>query len=393
MFHLFKKVYIDFDDKINMSYDRVICSKKFGGLQDSNALSKVFYGELIASEKSIDNLIGEDKSFNSFLNLLETLNTRVDEQKSRVYIYCDKESYCKLAIMWIKIILPHSTEESSWKFFKSHIFKEINFANSRLSATTRFIKTTEEWMLLEAEFKEYWNSVLVDRNDRSAYNTLLENIITNMRIEFLLCSYLYDGRYAEEFAKAITPLVRKDLEKFLYEHKEIILVHFQRLQFQEMLGVVNGPYDFDNFYDMVDDPAPLIQVMFKPEIWGEAKSPMYTASSGGSIDLTGFTDKDIELLKEYSVITGKIWTDEQWYTVLRSEIDKFEYIKMFRDKEYLSVEDLETILSYEIHNINYAAGSFYSIDLRTVNTYFVDFILQNKDDKEKLKPYVFEITY
>jgi hypothetical protein len=393
MFHLFKKVYIDFDDKINMSYDRVICSEEFGGIEDSVDLSRVFYGERIATAKNIDELIGQDKPFESFLHLLETLNKRVDEYKSRVFIYCDKESYYKLAISWFKVILPHGDSNSAWKFFKSHIFKEKNFANSRLSATSRFTESAESWMLLEAEFKQYWDSISLVRDDKTAYTALLEDVAPSMRIEFLLCSYLYDGRYAEILAKAMTPLVRKDLEKFLYEHKEIILVHFQRPQFQEMLEVVNGPYDFDNFYDMVDDPAPLVQVMFKPDIWGSTKSTMSAPSASGTINLSAFTDEDIENLKKYSVITGKIWSDEQWYTVLRSEIDKFDYIKMLRDKEFLSVEDLETILSYEIHNINHAAGSFYSIDLRTVNTYFIDFILQHKDDKEKIKPYVFEITY
>lgn len=393
MFHLFKKVYVDFDDKINMSYDRVICSEQFGGTGDSTDLSRVFYGERIASEKTIDDLIGKNKPFETFLELLETLNTRVDDFKSRVFIYCDKKSYYKLSIMWMKIILPHGTEESAWKFFKAHIFKEKNFANSRVSATTRFTESAESWMLLEAEFKEYWSSIKLSRQKKTTYKDFLEQVATSMRIEFLLCGYLYDGRYADILAKAITPLVKKDLEKLLYEQKEIILVHFLRPEFQRLLQVKSGPYDFNNFYDMVDDESPLVRIMFDPKIWGNTKSCLYTASSNGKINLSAFTDDDIQNLKDYSEAAGKVWSDEQWYNVTSSEVDKFDFIKMFRDKDQLSVEDLDTILDYEIYNTTHAAGSFHSAALRTVNTYFVDYVLQNKDNKDKLKPYVFEITY
>jgi hypothetical protein len=385
-----------------MSYDRVICSKDFGGNKDSIDLSKVFYGELIASEKSIEDLIGKDKKFTSFLKLLEELNTKVDDTNSRVFIYCDKESYYKLAIKWLKIILPNCNDESAWKFFKSHVFKEKNFVNSRMSATSAFAEHVDEWLILEEQFKAYWAEEKVTSTIRKTYADFVNTIKDNIRVEFLLAAYLHDKSYGEILAKAISPLVKKDLEKFLYEHKEIILVHFQRPVFQQLLEVQNGPYTFDNFYDMVNDPAPLVQLMFKPEIWGETRSSMYAPSARGTIDYAGFTDENIENLKVYSKLTGQIWSDELWYTNLktnkeytqaymRSEIDKFEFIKFFRDKDTLTVEELDQILEYEIYHQYHAAGSFYAIDLRTVNTYFVDFLLMNHDKPESLKPYTIKI--
>lgn len=402
MFHLFKKVYIDFDDKINMSYDRIICSSEYGGKKDSVDLSKVFYGELIASEKSVDELIGSKKTFQSFASLLELVNNRVDQYGSRVFIYCDKESYYKLAIKWMKIILPNCDDDSAWKFFKSHIFKEKNFVNSRLSASARFAEGSDLWLNAESQFKSYWDQEKIDDETRKTYSTILNAVKENIRIEFLLASYLYDKSNADILCKAMSPLIKKDLEKFLYEHKEIILVHFQRPVFQKLLDVQKGPYTFDNFYDMIDDPAPLVKLMFKPEIWGDTRSSMYAPSSSGSINFSALTDEDIENLKVYSKITGQIWSDELWYTNLRtnaqytqayqrSEIDKFDFIKFFRNKEELSIEELDKILEYEIYHQYHAAGSFYSIDLRTVNTYFVDFLLMNHDKPEKIKPYALKI--
>lgn len=402
MFHLFKKVYLDFDDKISMSNDRIICSKEYGGLQDSADLSKAFYGKVIAKANSIDNLIGKDKQFTTFLNMMESLNDSVDTYGSSVFVYCDKESYYRFAIKWLKIILPSCDSNSAWKFFKSHIFKEKNFVNSRVSASSAFAENVNSWLILEAEFKQYWDECKITSTTRNNFAEFINKVKSNLRVEFLLAAYLYDKSYGELLAKAISPLVKKDLEKFLYEHKEIILVHFQRPVFQELLEVQNGPYTFENFYDMVDDPAPLVQLMFKPEIWGETRSSMYAPTSSGSVKLNGFTDEDIDNLKVYSKLTGQIWSDELWYTnqrsnaaytqaYMRSEIDKFEFIKFFRNKDELTIDELDQILEYEIYHQYHAAGSFYAIDLRTVNTYFVDFLLMNHDKPEVIKPYAIKI--
>lgn len=391
MFHLFKKVYLDFDDKINMSYDRVVCSKEFGALNNAVDLSKVFYGELISTVKSVDNLIGKNKPFANLIELFEELNTRCDKFNSPIYIYCDKESYIKFAAIWLRVLLPYCDSTHAWKFIKSHLFKEKNFVNSRLSASQRFCNNFKNWIMLEVEFKHYWDEASLTSAERLEYLPFLEKIKTNLRVEFLLAGYLYDKRYGSELAKCITPLIKKDLEKFLNEHKEIILVHFQRPIFQELLEVQNGPYTFDNFYDMIDDPAPCVQVMFKPEIWGENRSSMFAESSRGNITFSAFTDDDIENIKKFSIIAGKIWSDEEWYMTLRSEIDKFEFIKMLRHKDYFTAEDLDHIINYELYHQHHAAGSFYAIDIRTVNTYFIDHILMNHQDKSVLRPYVFEI--
>lgn len=425
MFHLFKKVYLDFDDKINMGHDRVICSKENGGNEIGVDLDRYFYGEQIATAKTVEELTTQ--KFKSTLELLQTLNERCDQYGKRVIVYCDQESYYRLAIEWLKVLLPNCDVHAGWTFFKSHIFKEKNFVNSRLSASTTTAQAADEWLMDKASFEQYWKETYVIDEHRKKYSKFLKSIMSSLKVEFLLAGYLYDKRYGEELAKAISPLVRKDLEKFLYEHKEIILVHFQSPVFQKLLGVQCGPYTYDNFYDMVYDPSPYCRLMFNPEIWGDTRTSMYAPTASSSINLSAFSLADIQRLKEYSIITGQVWSDELWYTqdrtnqkfqpltlvdykerfnfvtksraenkdyyqsYLRSEIDKFEFIKFFKTKNELTVEELEVILDYEIYHQYHAAGSFYAIDLRTVNTYFVDFALLNHENKEALKPYILDI--
>lgn len=382
MFHLFKKVYLDYDEKINMSYDRMICSERFGGIEIGHGVDKYFYGKVLASAKNT-------QEFGDFLDRLIQCNTALEEHDTSIFIYCDKESYYKLAITWMKVLLPSCTVAAGWKFFKSHVFKESNFVNSRLSGKGRMLKGENDWDFIEAEFKTYWSEISVTKGVRVKYNELLNHAINSLRIEFLLAGYLYDGRYAENVAAAMTPLVRKDLEKFLYEQKEYILVQFQNKNFQNALGVVNGPYDFSNFYDMVNDPSPLVEVMFRENIWGDVG--ISTASSKGTINFENITDEDIENLRAFSRAATTVWNESEWYTIERGENAKFDFIKMFRDKSVLNVEDLDTIIKYEIEQSTQNSGSFYAIDLRTVNTYFVDFLLQNSENKDALKPYAFDI--
>jgi len=396
MLHLFKKVYLDFDDKINMSYDRIICSKIYGNNTDSIELAKVFYGKRIASADSIDNLIGRNKSYNTFLDMLLQLDDFSDNDTGPIYIYCDKESYYTLAIKWLKVILPFADDVSAWKFFKSHIFKQQNFANSRLSSTFRFTRDNHTWLMEEARFYSIWRDQTLSVEERETFIPFLQKNKSKISVEFLLAGYLYDGRNGGALAESITPLVRKDLEKYLNEHKELILVHLQRTKLQEMLGVVNGPYTFDNFYDMPNDSSPLVNVLFKQDIWGDINVFIRRPSSNGSINLSAITDEDIENLKKCSeAATVAIFDVEggfkTTYNCIHAECDKFDFIKMFRTKDTLDVDDLNKIIDYELYHQKHSAGAFYAINLGTVNTYFVDFLLNSKENTGALRPYIFEM--
>lgn len=410
MFHLFGKVYIDIDIMVDPDKDRVLCTEAYAEYVGSGK------GRLLATAKTVEQLLEK----NSFLDILQLVNS----VGSNVHIYCDRPAYYEFVSRWFKILIPNCNKEQAWKFLKSHIFKEKNFLKIPHTTHNMLFKQSDIWLMEQTRFEHIWDKV--DVGDPSQYTDFLRSVSNSLRVEFLLASYLYDNRLGEQLAHAISPLVRKDLEKFLYEHKEIILVHFQRPIFQKLLGVKNGPYTFDNFYDMMDDPSPYCELMFRDSIWGDTRTTMYAPSSRSSINLSGFEEEDIDRLKEYSIITGQVWSDELWYTqsrlnstfmpvdfedykqrydfvinsrteeskynqtYLRSEIDKFDFIKFFKNKQYLTVDELNKIIEYEIYNQYHAAGSFYSIDLVTVNNYFVDYVLFNHTDKQLLKPYVIE---
>jgi hypothetical protein len=386
MFHLFNKIYIDFDEKISMSQNRIIVSQENGGIDAYEDLAVVFYGQILATVKSVSELFGEGAPYASFTDLLIAAKTKSDLDTRPVYIYCDHDAYYHLSSQWLKLILPNASAADAWKFFKSYMFKEKNFINSRMSATQRFAGgISESWQLEEAKFLTYYDYDPLPLGDN--WSDFLNSIRSKLSIEFLLASYLYDERYASELAICMSPLVRKDLEKLLYEHKEILIVHFQKSIFQQLLEVQKGPYNFDNFYDMANDPAPMIEVMCRPNVWGNAKTSIYSPSSSGTINLSNFTAADVQTLKQYSAVTGTAGVDEPRNSMIYSEIDKFDFIPFFADGNIISVENMRLIIEYELNHHTHAAGSFYAFDLGSVNTYFVDYLLQNYENKEMLFKY------
>jgi hypothetical protein len=362
-----------------MSYDRIVCSSTYGGLDPALDLSKVFYGEVLANVKTPEELYGVGGKYSEFQDVLIAARDKVELHNTPVYIYCDKESYYHLVAHWMKVALPYATATTAWKFVKSHLFKEQMFVNSRLSSARMAADT--DWVD-QALFETKWDSITETDRD---WVSFMQSVSSSLRVEFLLASYFYDGRYADELASSMTPLVKKDLEKLLYELKEVLLIHFLRPVLQEKLGVVNGPYDIDNFYDMHKDPSPIIQVMFDDNIWGN--TGILAPSSKSTINVGTITDEQLALIKEFASISSEIWKEQEWYTIERSEINMLDFVKMFRTKSTLSIEEIQTIINYEIDGQEHASGSFYSIDLRSVNTYFVDWVLQNKDDKDAMKPF------
>ena len=56
MLHLFNKTYLEFDDKIEINFDRVVISDQYG-IPMHQELDKVSYGELIQFGKSFDEVV------------------------------------------------------------------------------------------------------------------------------------------------------------------------------------------------------------------------------------------------------------------------------------------------------------------------------------------------
>jgi len=367
MLHLFNKVYLEIDDRVDINYDRIVISQEYG-VPMLEALDRVAYGNLILAAKSISEVEGGITAI-----LSHAKNSFLATNKTTI-IYADRVSYIELAAQWLKNVLPNAGVTNAFNFMKAYLFKDEAFGAFRRASSTLVSHDTLSYDMFTAAYSQS-NPGLV---------AFVDNVRHDISVEFLLATYLsLSHRSAQDelllpqlaearnaLKKSIRPLVVKDLEKYLYELKEIVLVHMQRRELREAMGSTIE-YDFSNFSDFINDPAPIVRTFFKQEIWGS--SGLGTPSSNGLINFGAISDEDIENLREFTRIAGSIWEEENFYSFIKSDVIKLDFVPFLRE-DTLSNAALNAILNFEL-NSNHAAGSFYSIDVSTVNNYFVDFIL------------------
>lgn len=371
MLHLFKKVYLDVDDRINLEYDRAVVSQHLG-YQMLEELTRVVKGKLVKFGKNVDEVGGLHQ-------LMADLNEHVVENNKTTVIYADYASFTEIIAGWLKAALPHASIDDAYAFVKSYLFKDRMFGAARTSPSSKIV----DFQIDRPAFVAAYESFVVTDELKAFVSEIKESL----SIEFMLASYLKDGTHRLPLKNAMTALVRKDLEKYLYELKEIVCVHVLRPTLQERLHTTRA-YDFPILEEFIKDQSPMVQVFFKPEIWTDIG--MNRASSNGTINFDAITDEDIELFRAFTEIAGSEWEEENYYRFSKSDIIKLDFIPFLRD-EVLSNASLAAILDFEM-NVNHDEGSFYSIDVSTVNNYFMDYILAaaKAGELDKLTPYTLD---
>jgi len=90
---------------------------------------------------------------------------------------------------------------------------------------------------------------------------------------------------------------------------------------------------------------------------------------------------------KFTEISGEEWEEENFYRFNKSDKYKLTFLKHIT-KDVMTDEELKEIIDFELKG-NHAAGTFYSIDLETVNHYFIDFVLNcvKENTKEKFQYY------
>lgn len=373
MLHLFKKIYVEVDYKISINQDRIVISDEHGnGMLD--VLEKNSDGKLLDFSKKFDDIIVK---YGSFVKFMQFVSKEQDKTNKPIIIFADKTAFVQIVSNWYKLIFKNPDAEKSYSLFKSYCFREKLFSSGRLSINK--IKSNLDFDKIQ--FISEFNSAVISNSDK--INFLKDNKST-LSIEYLLSSYLFDGSCKDELKNRVKILIRIDLEKYLFELKEIILVHLLRKKFQKLIGATTV-YDFSNFYDMIDDESPLIRVFFKPELWSD--QGLVRPSSSGTVNFQNMTQDDVDNIMKFTELAGQEWEEKNFYRFNKSDMGKMAFVKHLQTTN-LSDEGLKEIIDFEIRG-NHAAGSFYSIDLQTVNHYFIDFVLNSirENKKENIRHY------
>jgi hypothetical protein len=360
MLHLFNKVYIEHEDCISPDYDRVVISAT-NGVELYKSLEEISSGELIAHATSLDELVGAGKTYASYVAMFTALANKVKESGKVVYIYVDPTTYYKLSALWLKIVLPNVTSADATRYMRTNHLHQKLWHYSRKTATVA-IDALANGTFNEGQFQFDFNNTLVNRSD---YESFINDNVAGFSVELLLASYVYNGSRKTELKNSIKPLLKKEIEKLLYEFKEVVVYHMSNASVMTALGS-STTYTIDNLQDAVNDSASKIAVFFKNSIWNT--EGIGVNSTNNSININNITADDIANIKAMVSVAQGDWN--------YSEVNKLDFIP-YVQKATFDDADLTAILDYDQSNtdILHTSGAFYSTEHTTVNNYFVKYVM------------------
>lgn len=371
MIHLFKKVYVAVDETVDVNFDRVVISKDLAGNLIHGA-EPLVNGNVVHACTTVDDLIPE--VYATWIDFFNALNDYCTNTNKRVMLYLDDESLTKVLVAWYKLILKNPNKESVKDLIKCHAFKFNTFHRSRYSSNENPVITKEVFTLDAID--DIFENMSDFNND--VKDTFIDLYKSSVGVEHLLASYLCDSSYASELKETIKILIKKDLEKYFYELKEIFFVHLLTKRFTDLLGL-NKAYDMTNINDIYNDTSKYAQLFTKASIWNSPYMAM--PSTNGNINWNNITEEDINDIKEFTRLSGSCWNEETVYERIKSDMSKLDFISLTTDKKF-TTDKLNTLIETE-KTYEHAAGSFFSIDLETVNHYVIQNLLDAHGDNNK----------
>ncbi len=375
MLHLFKKVYVAPDNNIDVSFDRVVISKEHGvDLLDSLKASQP--GALLAFAKEVKNLIGsKNLPYVDTVDMFDKLGDHTDKYGKRIVIYCDHQAFMKVMALWFRMIFKKTNKTAAVDLLESMVFKHKLFGQSRFATNNG--NTDEPYEINIEGFGKIFDGAQKPSAERRK-KFLTENK-SSISLEYLLATYLASGKCKKELKTVLRILLKKDLEKYLFELKEIFLVHILTKRFMDTLSL-DQTYDFTNYDEIQKDKSEFPTLFFNKNIWNHIG--MSSASSGKNINFDAITEKHKKSFAKFTKLSGTCWNEEGVYEFIKSDVSKLDFIECITGSE-MTDKQLDMIIETEA-TYEHAAGSFFSIDLETVNHYFIQALLDgNKNFREQ----------
>jgi hypothetical protein len=346
MLHLFNKVYLEFDHKINVDIDRVVISNQFG-IQMSTEFEKYTYGRLLAYAKTLEELNDEIV----FEDLILQLKGHGNQNNKKIIIYCDKENYLKFIATWMNIMMPTLDFDTFKDIANLTIYRERCVSNTQLSS--------QNAVTIDSIFEEFtstdWQYAWDNKIDGQISPALMG---VNISYEFLLANYLAGNRdYVEPLLSTAHRFLRRFFQEQFTDNRQMVLLNINNHRFQEALG-------FSGTADITGNPLKNIETLkyyADTQIWKETT----TVSSGvyGICTLSGLSQEKIDglrntILKVFNQFEGMqtnttVFEGFRWLEIAcRDEMTQEEFDDII---DTISASPFDTCLipRFDFENINF----------------------------------------
>lgn len=349
MLHLFNKTYLEFDDKIELNFDRVIISN-VNGVNILDSLDKVVQGKLLKYGKNLDNF--------NFVNLITEINSYVQSSNKKLVIYCDKLNYIKFATKWLKTILPNLDLNNFSKLIELTIYKERIISNSQMQSVIP-VKQDILWEGL-GDISSLFNSITVSNEDRQS----IKNLNLKYSYEFLLSDH-FSG--SSNYTSSLTTIVHLFLQRWFKElfkdNREMVLLNLLNKNFQTALSFTESNIDLTKSNPITGVSS--LQFYSDENIW----------SKENSCKVEGLTQPQIDGLRN---LVKKIYGDVEGMEIDNAVFGMLDYLE-YAAKTSITTEELNTILNYVVTN-PFDTCLIPKFDFQNVNFVFVQHLLNLKRD-------------
>lgn len=280
MLHLFNKVYLEFDNKINVDINRVVISEEFG-IQMSSDLERYTKGHLIRFAKSLEEL-NTQIVFDDLILELKGHSVRTNE---KVIVYCDKQNYLKFVASWLKIMMPSLDFDTFKDIANLTIYRERCVSNTQLSSHNAVNIDSIFESFTDEDWKYGWDNKVLGQISPAL-------IGVSISYEFLLANYLAgDRNYVVPLLNTAHLFLRRFFQELFTDNRQMVVLNINNHRLQEALG-------YSGEVDITTNPLKDIEVLKyynDSEIW----SVPTTVSSGvyGICNLNGLSQEKIDGLR------------------------------------------------------------------------------------------------
>jgi len=355
MLHLFNKTYLEFDDKIELNFDRVVISN-INGVNIADFLDKAMQGKLVKYGKNLDDL--------NFTNLITELHSYGQTSNKKIIIYCDKTNYIKFLVKWIKTILPSINLESFNRFVNLTVYKEKITQNTRLQSVVPLKLDTLKQGL--GDLTESFNSETITDENRNS----IKNLNLNYSYEFLLADYFSSStNYTNSLKSVLHLFLRRWLKEAFTDNREMILLNLLNKNFQKTLGFTENDINLNS--DNPISSVSSLQYYADETIWKQNEKT-------GIYDVCNIENLSQEKINGLRNLLKNIYLNVEEMEINRTLFSAFDYLELAA-KDTITETEMNTVLNFVVQN-PFDTCLVSTFDFQNVNYVFLHHILNLKRD-------------
>jgi len=382
MFHLIDKIYLAPDFMIDVHKDRIVISKENGYIMHE-VISKISGGILYKHAQTPSEVVADGNYLLFFKEIIEFSRNR----NRSFYIYADKNALPKIQAEWFSIVLQHVDNDVCKLIYNANAYKFNLLHKSAFSSNSGQMYGTKNINsdLIEQELSKV-------KTYKTAYRRklMIDPYKDSIGVEYLLATYLYNGKMKDSLKKSIAVLLKKSFDDILQEYKGIFLSFFTNESFTAKLEL-KKKYSFNDLNISADDGR--VAEFFLSNRLFKTKE-ITKASANSNFQFKSMTKEDYETLNIFSAALGSYYTYNESITDFNDGLSplirdgyKWQFLPAvtgdFTDTLLNKLIDVEA-------SIDYPVGTFYNYHLETVNGFLVQHILKlyKNKDFESLKHFI-----